>query len=128
MPTILIIDDEPSITDVVAEVLADEGDTAAQLDLARRVADDAVFAEVSLATHAFGEDGATGDDSPRRGFGITVVPSESSDVLSAWQRARSLRDAAAQLDFEKAAVLRDQLLELRAEMDGKTKSTAKARR
>lgn len=79
------------------EVLADEGDTAAQLDLARRVADDAVFAEVSLATHAFGEDGATGDDSPRRGFGITVVPSESSDVLSAWQRARSLRDAAAQL-------------------------------
>jgi excinuclease ABC subunit B len=29
-----------------------------------------------------------------------------------------MRDAAAQLDFERAAVLRDQLLELRAEMDG----------
>ena len=31
------------------------------------------------------------------------------------------RDAAAQLDFERAALLRDQLLELRAEMDGKRK-------
>ncbi|WP_161805546.1 hypothetical protein [Frigoribacterium sp. RIT-PI-h] len=79
------------------EVLADEGDTAAQLDLAGRVADDPVFAEVSLATHAFGEGRATGTDSPRQGFGITVVPSDSSDVVSAWQRARSLRDAAAQL-------------------------------
>ncbi len=29
-----------------------------------------------------------------------------------------MRDAAAQLDFERAALLRDQLLELRAEMDG----------
>jgi excinuclease ABC subunit B len=32
---------------------------------------------------------------------------------------KEMREAAAQLDFEKAAVLRDQLLELRAEMDGK---------
>lgn len=79
------------------EVLADEGDTAAQLDLARRVANDPVFAEVSLTTHAFGEGRAIGTDSHRQGFGITVVPSDSSDVVSAWQRARSLRDAAAQL-------------------------------
>lgn len=79
------------------EVLADEGDTAAQLDLARRVANDPVFAEVSLTTHAFGEGRAIGTDSPRQGFGITVVPSDSSDVVSAWKRARSLRNAAAQL-------------------------------
>jgi excinuclease ABC subunit B len=31
---------------------------------------------------------------------------------------KEMREAAAQLDFEKAAVLRDQLLELRAEIDG----------
>ena len=30
-----------------------------------------------------------------------------------------MRDAAAQLDFERAALLRDQLLELKAELDGK---------
>jgi excinuclease ABC subunit B len=31
---------------------------------------------------------------------------------------REMRDAAAQLDFERAALLRDQYLELKAEMDG----------
>lgn len=81
---------------VTFEVLADEADTAAQLDLARRVADDPVFAEASLGTHEFGA--TTSDsESPRRGFGITVVPSASSDVLTAWQRARALRDAEPQL-------------------------------
>ena len=34
---------------------------------------------------------------------------------------QEMRDAAARLDFERAALLRDQLLELRAEMDGKRK-------
>jgi len=81
---------------VTFEVLADEADTAAQLDLAGRVADDPVFAEASLGTHEFGA--TTSDsESPRRGFGITVVPSASSDVLTAWQRARSLRNAEPQL-------------------------------
>ncbi|WP_158612604.1 hypothetical protein [Frigoribacterium sp. PhB24] len=79
------------------EVLADEDDTAAQLALARRVADDPAFAEVSLGTHEFGDETASGSGSPRQGSGITVVPSGSSDVVSAWQRARSLRDAAAHL-------------------------------
>ncbi|NRD27700.1 hypothetical protein [Frigoribacterium sp. VKM Ac-2836] len=79
------------------EVLADEDDTAAQLALARRVADDPAFAEVSLGTHEFGDETSSSSGSPRQGFGITVIPSESSDVVSAWQRARSLRDGAAHL-------------------------------
>jgi hypothetical protein len=83
---------------VTFEVLADEADTAAQLDLARRVADDPVFAEASLGTHEFGAPTTASDSgSPRRGFGIAVVPSTSSDVLTAWHRARSLRDAEPQL-------------------------------
>jgi excinuclease ABC subunit B len=36
-----------------------------------------------------------------------------------------MRDAAAQLDFERAALLRDQLLELRAQMDGAKSKTAR---
>ena len=36
-----------------------------------------------------------------------------------------MRDAAAQLDFERAALLRDQLLEVRAQIDG-AKRAAKA--
>ncbi len=36
---------------------------------------------------------------------------------------QEMRDAAAQLDFERAALLRDQLLELRAQMDGVKKTT-----
>jgi excinuclease ABC subunit B len=36
-----------------------------------------------------------------------------------------MRDAAAQLDFERAALLRDQLLELRAQMDGARSRTAR---
>ncbi len=35
-----------------------------------------------------------------------------------------MRDAAARLDFERAALLRDQLLEIRAEMDGNTRKPA----
>jgi excinuclease ABC subunit B len=38
-----------------------------------------------------------------------------------------MRDAAAQLDFERAALLRDQLLEVRAQMDG-TKGSGTAAR
>jgi excinuclease ABC subunit B len=41
---------------------------------------------------------------------------------------REMRDAAAQLDFERAAVLRDQYLELKAEMDGATKQPTQAQR
>jgi excinuclease ABC subunit B len=43
---------------------------------------------------------------------------------------QEMRDAAAQLDFERAALLRDQLLEVRAQMDGakKTASAAAPRR
>jgi excinuclease ABC subunit B len=39
---------------------------------------------------------------------------------------QEMRDAAAQLDFERAALLRDQLLELRAQLDGAKKATAAA--
>jgi excinuclease ABC subunit B len=39
---------------------------------------------------------------------------------------QEMRDAAAQLDFERAALLRDQLLELRAEMEGARTTTGSA--
>jgi len=39
---------------------------------------------------------------------------------------QEMRDAAAQLDFERAALLRDQLLELRAELEGARKSGSRA--
>ena len=36
---------------------------------------------------------------------------------------QEMREAAARLDFERAALLRDQLLELRAEMEGARKAS-----
>jgi len=41
---------------------------------------------------------------------------------------KDMRDAAAMLDFERAALLRDQYLELKAEMDGATKQQTQAQR
>jgi len=41
---------------------------------------------------------------------------------------RQMRDAAAQLDFEQAALLRDQYLELKAEIDGAKPSPTQAQR
>jgi excinuclease ABC subunit B len=52
---------------------------------------------------------------PRAGYG--GGPARDPEELVRDLEAE-MRDAAAQLDFERAALLRDQLLELRAEMDG----------
>ena len=48
----------------------------------------------------------------RAGFGAKKPEEILADI------EREMRDAAAQLDFERAALLRDQYLELKAEMDG----------
>jgi excinuclease ABC subunit B len=53
---------------------------------------------------------------PRAGYG----PDGDRDPEELLRELEAeMRDAAAQLDFERAALLRDQLLELRAQMDGK---------
>jgi len=54
----------------------------------------------------------------RAGYG--EAPARDPEVVMKELEAE-MRDAAAELDFERAALLRDQLLEVRAEMDGATR-------
>ncbi|CAN5660942.1 excinuclease ABC subunit UvrB [soil metagenome] len=52
----------------------------------------------------------------RAGYGPDGTRRDPEELLR--ELEKEMRDAAAQLDFERAALLRDQLLELRAQMDG----------
>ena len=54
----------------------------------------------------------------RRAYGGAESDGRSAEEVIA-QLEKEMRDAAAQLDFERAAMLRDQLLELKAESGGK---------
>jgi excinuclease ABC subunit B len=62
----------------------------------------------------------------RAPYGSPGAPGKSPEELLR-ELENEMRDAAAQLDFERAALLRDQLLELRAQMDGAKKGAAAPR-
>jgi excinuclease ABC subunit B len=59
----------------------------------------------------------------RSAYGPRAAEGRPPEELLA-ELEKEMRDAAAQLDFERAAVLRDQLLELKAEIDGKGRKRA----
>ncbi|HEU4881527.1 MAG TPA: excinuclease ABC subunit UvrB [Longimicrobium sp.] len=73
-----------------------------EIELSTRVADARTKAEPAGATKA----------AERPAFGKKSAPELLKEI------EQEMRDAAAQLDFERAAILRDQYLELKAEMDG----------
>ncbi|MBW3630936.1 MAG: UvrB/UvrC motif-containing protein, partial [Gemmatimonadetes bacterium] len=73
-----------------------------EIELSTRVADARTPKEAKVAEARAAYGAATGKD--------------PAEVLR--QLELDMRDAAAQLDFERAALLRDQLLEVRAQMDG----------
>jgi len=56
---------------------------------------------------------------PRAGYGGPLGAKSPEEVVA--ELEREMRDAAARLDFERAALLRDQLLEVRATLDGARK-------
>ena len=62
----------------------------------------------------------------RAAYGAEAAKKDPRELIA--ELEQEMKDAAAQLDFERAAVLRDELLELRASMDGaKSKPGARAR-
>jgi excinuclease ABC subunit B len=73
-----------------------------EIELSTRVADARTKPEPAGATKA----------AERPAFGKKSAPELLKEI------EQEMRDAAAQLDFERAAILRDQYLELKAEMDG----------
>ena len=83
-----------------------------EIELTTRVADarDKPLAKVAEVKLSYGPDGQ-GRTSEEM---MTLIESE-------------MRDAAAKLDFERAALLRDQLLEIRAEIDGKSRKVGGVR-
>jgi excinuclease ABC subunit B len=82
-----------------------------EIELSTRVADARTPKEVKVAEARAAYGAATGKD--------------PEEVLR--QLELDMRDAAAQLDFERAALLRDQLLEIRAQIDGTRGSGSAAR-
>jgi excinuclease ABC subunit B len=75
--------------------------------------------EIEMSTRV--ADARTPKDKPEiKGTGVAerrVIGQKSSEELLK-ELEQEMRDAASQLDFERAAVLRDQYMELKAEMDG----------
>ncbi|HEX2094592.1 MAG TPA: helicase-related protein [Longimicrobiaceae bacterium] len=86
--------------------------SVAEIEKSTRVADARTRAEVEPTARKVAES--------RAAYGARK-PEELMRELE-----NEMRDAAAQLDFERAALLRDQLLELRAELDGVKKTTGAA--
>ncbi|HET7321296.1 MAG TPA: excinuclease ABC subunit UvrB [Longimicrobiaceae bacterium] len=74
-----------------------------EIELSTRVADARVSREKLVAEK-------------RAAYGAAHEGKDPEELMR--ELEQEMRDAAAQLDFERAALLRDQLLEIRAEMDG----------